>query len=142
MSDESSEKRNWLGPYIPQNSFVREAAQQLKLIYNLFLDKRVHPVLKVIPAVAVTYLFLPDISLLLAPFGGLIPGIESIDDALIMWFGLRTFVELAPPYVVTEHLRRLAAGDQGPGAQPGDWKVVDTPPAPPPAPKSEVVDDG
>lgn len=136
----SEEKRNWLGPYVPQDSFIREFAQQAKLIWNLVADKRVHPLLKLIPFGVVAYAFWPaDVSAFIP--GGLIPGISAMDDMLVAWFGLRTFIELAPPGVVTEHLQRLAE-EAGFKPKTGDWQVVNNPPAPASSPKSEVVDDG
>ena len=52
-------KENWIGPYIPQGNFIRDLVQQARLAYNLMLDRRVHPVTKLIPLAAVGYLFLP-----------------------------------------------------------------------------------
>jgi uncharacterized membrane protein YkvA (DUF1232 family) len=97
------EKRNLLGPYIPQGNLIREIVQQIKLAYNLMLDERVHPVTKLIPIAALAYLFLPidvipDIAL----------GLGQLDDLAILTLGLRTFFEFAPPEVVHEHLKRLA----------------------------------
>lgn len=131
------QKQNWLGPYIPQGSFFRDIVQQVKLAYNLLLDPRVNIVTKVIPFVAVGYLFFPfDVS------PDIVPVIGQLDDLAVIMFGLRMFFEFAPPEVVSEHLNRLATRLKG------DWNVVDgsasggeaTPPAAPEG--GEVVDDG
>lgn len=110
-----NQKENWLGPYIPQGSFIRDLVQQAKLAYNLIMDSRVHPVTKLIPIAALGYILLPiDI----AP--DVIPLLGQLDDAAVLVFGLRMFFEFAPPGVVAEHLKRLA--DK---VGQGDWTVVD-----------------
>ncbi|MGQ0600814.1 MAG: YkvA family protein, partial [Anaerolineales bacterium] len=127
----SEEKRNLIGPYIPEGNFFREVVQQLKLVYNLMLDQRVHPLTKLIPIVSAAYLIFPlDILPDVAPVLG------QLDDLAIVMMGLRFFLELAPAEVVHEHLKRIAAG--------GNWSVADEPAKPERAPKSapegEVVE--
>jgi uncharacterized membrane protein YkvA (DUF1232 family) len=127
-----NQKRNWIGPYIPQGSMVRELIQQAKLAYNLMLDARVHPVTKLIPLAALGYLLLPtDV----AP--DFVPLLGQVDDIAVVLFGFRLFFEFSPAAVVQEHLQRLVERIQG------DWVVVDDAPAPPPAgtPGGDVVDD-
>jgi len=127
----SEEKRNWLGPYIPEGSWIREIVQQVKLAYNLMLDRRVHPVTKIIPLAALAYLFMPvDIAPDVMPIFG------QLDDLAIVMLGLRFFFEFSPPEVVHEHLKRLAQAGQG------GWKVVDDKPAAPAAGSSGEVVDG
>lgn len=123
MAD-SQEKRNLLGPYIPQGNVVREVVQQIKLAYNLMLDGRVHPVTKLIPVAAVLYLFMP-----LDVLPDLVLGLGQLDDLAIVMLGLRTFFEFAPPEVVHEHLKRLAEGVR--------WNVTDTPPTTSVKPKDD-----
>ncbi|MBL8056412.1 MAG: DUF1232 domain-containing protein [Anaerolineales bacterium] len=125
MAD-SQEKRNLLGPYIPQGNLIREVVQQVKLVYNLMLDVRVPALAKLIPVAALAYLVLP-----LEPTD-LLPVLGQLDDVAIVMLGMRFFLELAPAEVVREHLKRLTEG--------GRWDVVDTPPANPPASDGEVVD--
>jgi len=127
----ADEKKNWLGPYIPQGSWIREILQQAKLAYYLMIDPRVNPLAKLIPIAAAAYLVLP-----IEPTD-VIPVLGQIDDVGIMLIGLRIFFELAPPEVVHEHLKRLAQ------AVRGDWDVLNKDaPSPPPAPTNEgdVVD--
>jgi uncharacterized membrane protein YkvA (DUF1232 family) len=112
----AEEKRNLLGPYIPQGNIFNEIVQQVKLAYNLLLDSRVSPVTKLIPIAALAYLIwpfdpLPDFAL----------GLGQLDDLGVLILGLRTFFEFSPPEVVREHLKRLA--------QAGRWNVADEPPA-------------
>jgi len=127
----SEEKKNWLGPYIPEGSWIREIVQQVKLAYSLMLDRRVHPVTKIIPLAALAYLFMPvDV------VPDVMPLVGQLDDLAIVMFGLRFFFEFSPPEVVHEHLKRLAQTAQG------SWKVVDDKPAAPAAGASGEVVDG
>lgn len=124
----AEEKKNWLGPYIPEGSWLREIIQQARLAYNLMLDARVPALAKLIPIGAIAYLFFPfDVS------PDVVPVLGQLDDVGIMLLGFRLFFEFSPPEVVHEHLKRLA---QKIG---GNWNVVDDAP-PPPANDSNVVD--
>ena len=126
------EKHNWLGPYIPEGSFLREVVQQIKLAYYLMLDPRVHPLVKLIPVVAAGYLLLPtDV------IPDVIPVLGQLDDVVVLMLGLRLFFEFAPQPVVQEHLRRLVSRVQG------NWSVVDEAPAEGQRPvDGEIVDEG
>ena len=76
--------------------------QQIKLILRLMGDRRVNPLLKLLPIGTLVYFFIPDFA----------PG--PIDDALIIWLGTYLFVELCPADVVQEHrdeLNRVVAGE-------------------------------
>ena len=73
-----------------------------RLILRLLRDPRVHPLLKVIPVLAVAYLFIPDLV------------IGPLDDAAVVWLGMSIFVELCPPEVVAEHWRALVEGTTAP----------------------------
>ncbi len=118
----ADEKRNWLGPYIPEGGFIRESLQQVKLAYSLMLDPRVPIVTKLIPVAALVYLLSPiDI----AP--DVIPGLGQIDDLAIVFLGLRTFLEFAPVGVVREHLRRIASAGHWSSEPEGptDGDVID-----------------
>ena len=127
------EKKNWLGPYIPEGSIFRELIQQVKLAYSLILDPRVHPLTKLIPVAAVAYLILPTD---LIP--DIIPILGQADDVMVLMIGLRLFFEFSPNAVVQEHLQKLAAHVKG------NWSVVNDPlvPGVPPAENGEVIDDG
>lgn len=96
-------QRNILGPYIPQGNVFSETLQQVKLAWNLMLDKRVPLPTKFIPVAALVYLvsppdLIPDIFL----------GLGQLDDLAMLMLGLRVFFELAPDAVMREHLQRLA----------------------------------
>jgi uncharacterized membrane protein YkvA (DUF1232 family) len=131
----ADEKKNWLGPYIPEGNLLREVVQQVKLVYHLMLDPRVHPLAKLIPIAAVAYVLSP-VDLI----ADVIPVLGQLDDAAIIMFGLRMFFEVAPPDVVREYLKRLARP-----VTDSEWKVMQTPPeaTPPqasPAEPPEVVE--
>ncbi|MCC6190027.1 MAG: DUF1232 domain-containing protein [Anaerolineales bacterium] len=125
-----NQRRNWIGPYIPQGSLLRELVQQAKLAYNLMLDARVHPVTKLIPLAALGYLLLPTDVML-----DVVPVLGQVDDVAVLLFGLRLFFEFSPAAVVQEHLQRLAQRVQG------DWQVMDDAPSAGTAGQGEIVDD-
>jgi uncharacterized membrane protein YkvA (DUF1232 family) len=82
-------------------------SMQVKLISRLMADRRVNPLLKLLPIGAMIYLIIPDT--LIGP----------IDDAAIIWIGTSLFVELCPPEIVREHREALAS------VIDGEWRVVD-----------------
>jgi hypothetical protein len=81
--------------------FIDGLVMRIKLILRLMGDKRVNPLLKLIPIGTLMYLVIPDF-----------PG--PFDDAAVLWLGNYLFVELCPPHVVEEHmaaLKRTVHGD-------------------------------
>lgn len=78
-----------------QGGVFHNLGLQIKLILRLLADRRVNPLLKLLPVGALIYFFVPDI--ILGP----------VDDALIIWLGAYLFVELCPPEVVQEHMDAL-----------------------------------
>jgi hypothetical protein len=82
---------------------VYDLTMRIKLIWRLLGDKRVNPLLKLLPIGSLVYLIFPDIA----------PG--PIDDAAILWLGAYLFVELCPPDVVQEHMNALNQ------VVPGEW---------------------
>ncbi len=82
--------------------FFQKIWMEVKLVLRLMKDKRVNPLIKLLPLGAFIYWIIPD----------LVPG--PVDDAMVMWFGFYLFIELCPPDVVSEHrqaLLRVTAGD-------------------------------
>jgi hypothetical protein len=65
--------------------------KQLQLIIRLLRDKRVHPLIKVLPFLSLLYLVYPD----------LIPG--PFDDAVVIGLFLQFFLGLVPDELVEEH---------------------------------------
>ena len=90
-----------------------ELATRLKLIVRLMADRRVNPLVKLLPVGALAYWLVPDMA----------PG--PIDDALLMLAGRRTCSSsCARPEVVREHLHTLTS------VIDGEWREV--PPVEPP----------
>lgn len=79
----------------PNSGFFWELSARIKLILRLLADRRVNPLLKLLPIASLAYLLVPDLA----------PG--PVDDALIIWLGAYLFVELCPPEVVEEHLKKI-----------------------------------
>lgn len=79
----------------PNSGFFWELSARIKLILRLLADGRVNPLLKLLPIASLVYLLVPDLA----------PG--PVDDALIIWLGAYLFVELCPPEVVEEHLKKI-----------------------------------
>lgn len=114
-----SDKRNQsISQY--QGGVFQGLSNQIKLILRLMADRRVNPLLKLMPVGALAYLFIPDMV------------IGPLDDALIIWLGTYLFVELCPPAIVEEHRQRLErelTGDLKDPANPdpsiNDEEIVD-----------------
>ena len=79
----------------------RSLVLRLKLVLRLMADKRVNPLLKVLPIASLVYLIWP-IDLIMG-----LPGVSALDDAAIVSLGMYLFVEFCPPEVVQEHLEAL-----------------------------------
>lgn len=77
--------------------FLKGITRQLKLLGRLMVDKRVHPVLKLLPVGALVYLLVPTDLIPILPF----------DDAAVLWLGGSLFVEMCPRDVVDEHMRLI-----------------------------------
>jgi uncharacterized membrane protein YkvA (DUF1232 family) len=97
---------------IPTDSgFLNNLAQQLKLIFRLLGDKRVSPLLKLLPIGSALY-FVSPIDLALGP----------LDDAAVIWLATYLFVELCPPEIVEEHKAALRGQ-----ALPGEFPAAEWP---------------
>ena len=80
---------------------TRDFVDRLKLIFKLMGDRRVSPLVKLIPIGALVYLISP-VDIIMG-----IPGIDALDDAAVLWIGSNLFVELCPPDVVQEYLQEI-----------------------------------
>jgi hypothetical protein len=83
-------------------------SNQVKLIIRLMADRRINPLIKILPLGSLIYLVTPDLA----------PG--PIDDALVIWLGTTLFVELCPPEIVKEHQDIINR------TIPGTWRDKDT----------------
>jgi hypothetical protein len=82
--------------------FFQKIWLEVKLVLRLMKDRRVNPLIKLLPLGAFIYWIVPD----------LVPG--PVDDAMVMWLGFYLFIELCPPGVVAEHrqaLLRVTSGE-------------------------------
>ena len=77
------------------SSFFSTIADEIRLVLRLMADRRVNPLLKLLPIGTLLYFFIPD--LIIGP----------IDDALIIGVGTYLFIELCPPHIVEEHREAL-----------------------------------
>ena len=72
-----------------------DLATRLKLIIRLMADRRINPLLKLLPFGSLLYFVIPDLV------------VGPIDDVAVVWLGTYLFVELCPPEVVQEHMEAL-----------------------------------
>jgi uncharacterized membrane protein YkvA (DUF1232 family) len=93
---------------VPSGGLINELALRIKLILKLLGDRRVSPLLKVIPLGTLVYLVIPDLV------------IGPLDDGAVVGLGMALFVELCPTYVVEEHMRtlRIQAGSSKASTRP------------------------
>ncbi len=66
-------------------------SKKLQLIFRLMRDKRVHPLVKVLPFLSLIYLVYPD----------LVPG--PFDDAVVITLFLQFFLTLIPDELIDKH---------------------------------------
>lgn len=88
---------------IPENmrspkdgDFFRNIAEHFQLIWKLWQDPRVNPLLKLLPLGAIVYLVSP-----------LDMAVPVIDDVGVIWFFSYLFIELVPEDIVEEHRRSI-----------------------------------
>jgi len=84
-----------------QNNALEELTFRVKLIWRLMADRRVSPLVKLLPVGALIYLISPIDAIM-----G-IPGISALDDMGILWLGSYFFIELCPTDVIQEHVREM-----------------------------------
>jgi uncharacterized membrane protein YkvA (DUF1232 family) len=84
-----------------QGNMFEEAIFRLKLIARLMGDRRVSPLLKLLPVGALAYLIWP-----LDLIAG-IPGVSALDDIGILWLASYFFIELCPTQVLQDHVREM-----------------------------------
>lgn len=102
----NDDRRRQLAP--SSGGFFEGIGMRARLILRLMKDRRVHPLLKLLPVGSLLYLIVPDLA----------PG--PLDDAAIIWIGAYLFVELCPPEVVDEHRRELEAVIEG------EWRDIES----------------
>lgn len=87
---------------------------QLKLFLRLMRDRRVSPLLKLIPLITLLYFILPD------------PLPIAIDDIAVLFIGFFGFIFLCPKEIVAEHMAELQNSLSGNAKNPaGSGDVID-----------------
>jgi len=93
-----------------EGGFIQGIADHLKLVWRLWMDKRVSPILKILPFGSLLYMVSPlDIA------------IPVIDDVGVFWFFTYLFIELCPLEIVDEHRASIKS------IVGGRWKKEDLP---------------
>ena len=82
---------------------MRDLVLRFKLIIRLMGDKRVNPLLKLLPVASLAYLFFPFDLI------SVVPGVSALDDVAIVSLGAYMFIEFCPPDVVQEHMQNLTS---------------------------------
>jgi uncharacterized membrane protein YkvA (DUF1232 family) len=88
-----------------QGGVLKEFTLRIKLIFRLIGDRRVNPLVKLIPLAGLIYWISP-IDLISG-----IPGLSAVDDVAILWFTQYMFIELCPPQVVSELTKGLVSNN-------------------------------
>lgn len=136
MSGEPRNRRNRTRNADP--GAVKGLLKRGRLVLRLMGDERVPFLLKGLPVFSLLYLispfdFIPEaLVLVLGPIGA----VGALDDVAVILLILNLFISLAPPDVVAEHQRELAAqgdwqaddapaSDDSPGTIEGSFRIVD-----------------
>jgi len=100
---------------LPSGGVVNEIWLQVRLIARLMADRRVNPLIKLLPIGSLVYLISP------------IDFPTPIDDAAILWLASFLFVELCPPEVVEEHKQalRMVVPGEARDAAPEEGEVIE-----------------
>ena len=80
----------------PDSNFFRGISDHLKLVWRLWTDERISPLLKILPLGSLIYM--------ISPFDMIIP---VIDDIGVIWFFNYLFIELCPEDIVEEHRQNI-----------------------------------
>ncbi len=99
------QKTNPLSP-----AFFKDLLIQIRLMLRLMAEPRVTLWAKAVPILTLVYLISP-LDFLLGP----------IDDMVVVYFGMDTFISLCPKDIVSEHLNAL----KGIPRQPDEAKVIE-----------------
>jgi len=87
-------------------NFFRNMVLQARLVWLLMRDSRVPLWLKTLPIGSLAYLVMPfDI------VSDIFPVLGQLDDLVIAFAGLATFISLCPSHVVEEHMATLTGRD-------------------------------
>lgn len=112
----SPEAPQELSQFDAAKTWVKDFFEQFRLAWRLLMDGRVPLWPKILPLLLAVYLifpfdFVPDMAL----------GLGQLDDLVLLFIGLRLFVNLCPQPLVDEHLLEIS-GKQA------VWTLAHTPP--------------
>lgn len=82
---------------------LRDLVLRFKLIVRLMGDKRVNPLIKLLPVASLAYLVFPFDLI------SMVPGVSALDDVALVSLGAYMFIEFCPPDVVQEHMQNLTS---------------------------------
>ena len=89
-------------------AFFSGIADHFKLVWALWTDPRINPLLKLLPLGSIIYL--------ISPFDMALP---VVDDIGVLWFFTYLFIELSPEDIVAEHRQKIKSTISS------QWKDVD-----------------
>ncbi|MGD8553897.1 MAG: hypothetical protein PVJ07_00395 [Anaerolineales bacterium] len=89
-----------------RGGFFYDISLRLRLIARLMADRRVNPLLKLLPVGSLLYLVIPGF---IPP--DFLPG--PIDDAAVVWLGFTIFLDLCPAHIVQEHMDAMTSVVEG-----------------------------
>lgn len=95
--------------------FVFHLPRLITLIHRLMTDRRVPIHAKAVPFLAIVYIISPlDLlkEFLFGPIG-------YVDDIVVTYYLLRTFIKMCPEEVVAEHVAALSLPPSTPGSRSG-----------------------
>ncbi|MBN2045741.1 MAG: hypothetical protein JW757_12015 [Anaerolineales bacterium] len=81
---------------LKNTAFFRGISDHFKLVWALWIDPRINPLLKLLPLGSILYF--------LSPLDMVIP---IIDDLGLLWFLTYLFIELSPEEIVAEHRQKI-----------------------------------
>ncbi len=96
------------GNDLKNSAFFRGVGDHFRLIWELWVDARINPLLKLLPLGSIIYFISPlDIA------------IPVLDDLGLFWLLTNLFIELSPEEIVEEHRQRIT------NTINREWKDVD-----------------
>ncbi len=127
MSDDKMQYPERAGDVGTLMGWLKDFFGHFRLAWELLWDERVPFVTKIIPILTLLYVISPvDLVSGLA-----FPGIGALDDLTIFLIGMRLFVDVCPPALVTEHqakdqLEMSAAPQDEEQPASSTWRVPPT----------------
>lgn len=103
MSDDKMQYPERAGDVGTLLGWLKDFFGHFRLAWELLWDDRIPFVTKIIPILTLLYVISP---VDLVP-GMVVPGLGQLDDLAVFLIGLRLFVDVCPPALVTEHQEEM-----------------------------------